>query len=255
MRPFLFAIAFAGLLASQSPVPGSAQAPGGASSKPPAMRDAGAVDVAKAAAIAALQSRLEQGKATVASVLADRANDELRDKTPFRELIKKYASTAAVTMVAKDEPGAPLVVDGRVDDDQGKPIADAMVYAYHTDARGFYGYERAHVGGDGGDFKHARLFAYARTDRNGAFVLHTIRPASYPDTDLPQHIHFEVTAKGKATLVTEILFADDPKLDHATTQNAKRNGYPVVDVVADKVGPQRCKAMLVLKPAARELGK
>lgn len=244
MRHALVPWVFAGLLAGQSPPPTPAPA-----QKPDAPRDQKAVDARQTAAITALQTQLEKGAATVAAVLADRTNDDLRDKTPFRELVKKHASTAPVTMVAKDEPGTRFVVDGRIDDENGKPIAGALVYAYHTDARGFYGYERAHVGGNSGDFLHARLFAYARTDSKGAFVLHTIRPASYPNTDLPQHIHFEVTAKGKATLHTEILFADDPMLNPAMKQEAKRDGYPIVDVTVAKGEPDRCRTVLVLKPA------
>src|SRR5262249_38967701 len=151
-----------------------------------------------------LRGRFERERdLTAAAVLTDPRCRDLHDKTPFRQLLAAHAAAAPLPLVDKDEAGAPLAVHGRVLDAQGKPAAGAVGYAYHTDARGFYGYDRAHVGGNEGDRRHARLFGYVRTDERGAFELRTIRPASYPDSELPQHIHVEISGPGAAALVTE----------------------------------------------------
>lgn len=211
-------------------------------------RDARATSEPQAAAIAALKTRFENTKVTVSEVLADPEFLDLHDQTPFRRLIAERATTQPVTMVTKTEPGTPLIVLGRVTRTDGKGVADALVYAYHTDARGFYGYERAHVGGNEGDFRHARLFAYVRTDADGRFELRTIRPAGYPDAELPQHIHFEISAKDFTTRVTEVLFADDPRLNPVQRQHAQRARAPVVDVTVETGRPARCEVVLELPP-------
>jgi protocatechuate 3,4-dioxygenase beta subunit len=213
----------------------------------PAPRDAEAVSDAHAAAIAALRTRFARERdLTVAAVLTDPRYRDLHDKTPFRELLATHAAAAPLPLVDKDERGTPLAVHGRVIDDHDKPVANAIVYAYHTDARGFYGYDRAHVSGNAGDEKHARLFGYVRTDERGAFELRTNRPASYPDSELPQHIHVEISGAGFATLVTEVLFDDDRKLTAAQRQHAKNSGFQVVavDVGKDRVG--RCGPVFTL---------
>jgi protocatechuate 3,4-dioxygenase beta subunit len=49
-----------------------------------------------------------------------------------------------------------------------------------------------------------------RTDAAGRYAYRTIRPASYPGTNVPQHIHYEVTAAGHGTRIFEIVFDQDP---------------------------------------------
>ena len=213
----------------------------------PAQRDAEAVTPAQTAAIAALRARFERERdLTAAAVLTDPHNRDLHDKKPFRELLAAHAAAAPLPLVDKDEAGTPLAVHGRVLDAQGKPAAGVLVYAYHTDARGFYGYDRAHVGGNEGDRRHARLFGYVRTDGRGAFELRTIRPASYPDSELPQHIHVEISGAGGAALATEMMFDDDPKLSQAQRESAKKSGFQVVSVDTGKDGVGRCGPVFTL---------
>jgi len=91
------------------------------------------------------------------------------------------------------EPGEPLVVSGQVFDPSGeKPAAGVVVYAYHTDAQGYY--RRQGQPGPGG--RVPRLRGWARSDAQGRFQFRTIRPAPYPNGGIPAHIHFYLWGAG-----------------------------------------------------------
>jgi protocatechuate 3,4-dioxygenase beta subunit len=108
-------------------------------------------------------------------------------------------------MVDDKEPGERLLVRAQVLTEHGLPVRGASVFAYQTDANGIY----SEVGN-----RRPRLRGYARTDESGRFELQTIRPASYPDSRVQQHIHFHLSlgdADARET-VGEIVFDDDPLL-------------------------------------------
>jgi protocatechuate 3,4-dioxygenase beta subunit len=103
------------------------------------------------------------------------------------------------------EPGQRLEVKGVVYAADGRtPLARASVYVYQTDARGYYRPDDAMGNRD------PRLMALLRTDPAGRYSFRTIRPASYPGSRVPQHIHYEVGAVGHGTRIFEIVFDDDP---------------------------------------------
>ena len=75
--------------------------------------------------------------------------------------------------------------------------------------------------------RHARLFGYVRTDKEGKFELHTIKPSGYPQSDLPAHIHVHVTAEGYRNFVNEFLFDDDERLVSQIRENSVRNKFMI----------------------------
>ena len=81
-----------------------------------------------------------------------------------------------------------LVVSGRILAPDTKPLADAIVEAWHANANG----DRASV----------------TTDADGRFMFTTIAPAEYPGR--PRHLHYRVSHKGRATPVTQLHFAREP---------------------------------------------
>jgi protocatechuate 3,4-dioxygenase beta subunit len=143
-------------------------------------------------------------------------------RRPFMLAALLAISLAAVTLAAQaiheapanapaigrlapvNESGEPLTVSGTVVDGNGAPIAGASLYVYQTDREGYYGLKPA------SDNRNPRLKLYLRTDANGAWSFHTVRPGSYPNSRIPGHIHFEVTAPGKAHRIFEIVFEGDP---------------------------------------------
>ncbi len=171
------------------------------------------------------ETNLKNG-ATISSVLTNEQYLSLHPETEFRELIKKYCAAQPVKIATDDEPGRKIKVLATLQREDQKPVADAVVYFYQTDAKGWYAADKPHVGGNSGDQGHARLFGYAKTDANGRFEIHTIKPSGYPQSDLPAHIHVEVhDLEGYRSLVTEFLFDDDERMQGSIRANAERNGY------------------------------
>jgi len=78
-------------------------------------------------------------------------------------------------IVKKGEPGEPLIVAGRVLAPDGTtPAGSVTVYAYNTDAEGYYGENRKEY--------PPRIYGWMRTDAEGRFELSTIHPGCYPGT-------------------------------------------------------------------------
>lgn len=119
------------------------------------------------------------------------------------------ANVSPVGVIAgANEPGERLVVSGQVFAPDGTtPVAGIIVYAYQTDSTGEYRNDANRV---------ARLHGWAKTDAQGRYAFHTIRPAPYPGRSIAAHIHFHVYGSGYPLQWTpELLFAGDPFLNRA----------------------------------------
>lgn len=115
------------------------------------------------------------------------------------------AEAPSTGRVAPDkEPGIPLRVRGVVVDSAGAPIGGASLYVFQTDHEGYYGVKPA------SDNRNPRLKLFLRSDARGAWSFETVKPGSYPNSRVPPHIHFEVSAPGRATKIFEIVFEGDP---------------------------------------------
>jgi len=171
------------------------------------------------------EEKLKTNKATISQILTDKRYDAIHPETPFRNLIEKYCKAETISIATDTIPGKKIKVIGSVKNSEGKPIADALVYLYHTDTRGWYAADAPHVLMNEGDMRHARLFGYVKTDKDGKFELHTIKPSGYPQSDLPAHIHVHVIAEGYRNFVNEFLFDDDERLIGSIRDNSVRNQF------------------------------
>jgi protocatechuate 3,4-dioxygenase beta subunit len=107
-------------------------------------------------------------------------------------------------VVPSGEPGQPLHVTGVVVNASGQPVRGASLYVYQTDHEGYYGIKPQ------SDNRNPRLKLLLRSDAQGSWSFDTIRPGSYPNSRVPSHIHFEVSAPGLAPRIFEIVFEGDP---------------------------------------------
>jgi hypothetical protein len=200
-------------------------------------------------AIAALIDRargaLESGR-TPSQLLTDPVWMPAHEHPRFRRLIQGAALAAPLSMVTPSEPGVRLVVRGVVRTRAGAAASDLLLYAYHTSAKGWYSDRAAHFWSGEGDIGHARLFGYLRTDRSGRFEIRTIRPASYPRSDLPAHIHLHLQPAhdGDASF-TEILFDDDPLLTAEARREATGMGFAICKPTAAADGSLAAEVELI----------
>jgi protocatechuate 3,4-dioxygenase, beta subunit len=124
-------------------------------------------------------------------------------------------------IAAAGEPGATLVISGSVVAQDGKtPLPGVMVYAYHTDADGYY--RRVGQSGEAGE-NEPRLRGWVKTDSNGHFEFTTIKPAPYPSRDNPSHVHIHAWGAGYARQWFLLEFEGDPLLtkQHFTDNTAE----------------------------------
>jgi protocatechuate 3,4-dioxygenase beta subunit len=111
------------------------------------------------------------------------------------------------------EPGQPLTVSGTVTSPDGAPISGASLYIYQTDREGYYGVKPV------SDNRNPRLKLFLRSDARGAWSFTTIKPGSYPNSRVPPHIHFEVSAPGREPKIFEIVFKGDSLVTPEMRQN------------------------------------
>lgn len=163
-------------------------------------------------------------------------------------------------IAAVAEPGERMQLEGTVRDAAGRVVGGVLVYAYHTDARGLY--PRATAPPGPAAARHGRLRGWAKSDARGRYRFDTIRPAGYPDSDLPAHVHMHVLEPGRCTYyIDDLLFADDPRLTSNRRQamTPGRGGDGVASPTQDARGTWRAVRDIVLGAnipgyPAREVG-
>lgn len=129
-----------------------------------------------------------------------------------------------------DERGEAMRIRGVVRDQQKRPVAGVIVYAYQTDASGIYPPSTT---------RHGRLRGWVRSDAEGRYQFDTIRPGGYPNTTIPQHVHLHVIEPGRATYyIDEMVFSDDPRLTPEQRRQlvTGRGGPGLVTPVRDPAG-------------------
>lgn len=131
--------------------------------------------------------------------------DNPKHRQEVRVILKKFASDNFTTIVREDEPGIRISVTGKVlNENTKRPIENVIVEIVQADSSGIYFSENTTF--------NPRLFGYLKTDRNGQFTIHTIRPGSYLDDNgspVPSHIHFTLEKSEFRTYASEFTFDDD----------------------------------------------
>ena len=120
--------------------------------------------------------------------------------------------TSIMAITQRDEPGDKLIISGTIFKSDGKtPYPNVILYAYHTDSKGYYSKNGTETGVQKW---HGRLHGWCRTDNNGYYEIRTIRPARYPDNSMPAHIHAAIQKdNGQLLWITDYVFKDDSLVD------------------------------------------
>lgn len=131
------------------------------------------------------------------------------------------------TIAGPDEPGEPLIISGVIYKKDGKtPAPGVILYVYHTDSKGLYSPAPKQTAAK----RHGHLRGWIKTDEIGRYEFKTIRPASYPNSQNPQHIHPLIKEPGVTLYwIDEFLFEDDPVLtEREKSQQDKRGGSGIM---------------------------
>ena len=115
---------------------------------------------------------------------------------------------------AGEPQGERIIVTGRVLEEDGRPVRDALVEIWQTNAGGRYRHERdQHPAPLDPNFTGA---GRTLTDDDGRYEFVTIKPGAYPwrnhpNAWRPAHIHFSLFGRAfSSRLVTQMYFPGDP---------------------------------------------
>lgn len=135
----------------------------------------------------------------------------------FGAAFVKQGDNDLTRIASADAIGERIIVSGRVLDENGRPVPDALIEIWQANAAGRYLHKR-----DQHDAPLDPNFSgegRTVTDAHGRYQFKTIKPGAYPWGNhyngwRPQHIHFSLFGRAYATrLVTQMYFPGDPLLE------------------------------------------
>jgi protocatechuate 3,4-dioxygenase beta subunit len=158
-----------------------------------------------------------------------------------------YAPPATIPTfgrIASDqEPGESLEISGTIYLADGKtPAADIVVFAYHTDARGYYNRPNSPF--------NPRLHGWVKSDTQGRYGLRTIKPAPYPELSTPAHIHVSLFSRDIPEYwIDDYWFSGDPLITPAQRAllTGRGGGGETLTLTRDQDGVLQGKRDFVLE--------
>ena len=110
------------------------------------------------------------------------------------------------------EKGQKLLITGIAYKIDGKtPAPNVVIYYWQTDNNGYYSPKE---GMDEKAKRHGHIRGWVKTDQNGKYSIYTIKPAPYPNENIPAHIHISVKELDidNEYYIDEFIFDDDKLL-------------------------------------------
>lgn len=117
---------------------------------------------------------------------------------------------ACKTPGAARAQGVPIIVSGRVTDEEGRPVRKALIEVWQANRWGKY--EHPDDSTDAPLDPHFKGWGRALTGDDGRYRFHSIKPGAYPnpgydDWMRPPHVHFSIFAAGlMQRLITQMYF-------------------------------------------------
>lgn len=139
-----------------------------------------------------------------------------------------------------------MLITGTVYQQDGTtPVANVIIYAYHTNEKGIYptrGDER------GWARRHGYIRGWTKTDNQGHYSFYTFKPESYPSRTEAAHVHLTVKEPGiNAYWIDAIEFEGDPLLTEKKKQaKRKRGGSGIVSLSHTPNGYLLCERDIIL---------
>lgn len=120
------------------------------------------------------------------------------------------------------ETGQKLLLTGTVYKHGGKiPAPNVIIYYWQTDSRGYYSPKS---GMDRQAERHGHIRGWVKTNDQGAYSIYTIRPAPYPNENMPAHIHTSIKEPNiKDAYYLDAFVFDDDKLLTDTKRSLLEN--------------------------------
>lgn len=116
------------------------------------------------------------------------------------------------------QSGQKMLITGKIYRRDGRtPAPGVVLYYYHTDVRGYYADRQ---GLDRQVIRHGYIRGWVKSDAEGRYSIYTVRPAPYPNSDLPAHIHPAIKEPGFTEYYIDEFVFDDDKL--LTTDKRRR---------------------------------
>ncbi|HEX8130043.1 MAG TPA: hypothetical protein VF527_13150 [Pyrinomonadaceae bacterium] len=126
-------------------------------------------------------------------------------------------------IAAATEPGEPLEASGVIYQPDGRtPAPGVILYVYHTDARGIYA---PAPDATGHARRHGHLRGWVKTNARGEYKFVSIKPASYPNSNIPSHIHPIIKEADKNEYYIDLWeFEGDPFLTESERSRRRNIG-------------------------------
>jgi protocatechuate 3,4-dioxygenase, beta subunit len=119
---------------------------------------------------------------------------------------------ATDTSTGWTEKGQKLLVTGKVYKIDGKtPAPNVVIYYWQTDNNGYYSPRN---GMNENAKRHGHIRGWVKSDKDGNYAIYTIKPAPYPNENIPAHIHTSIKEPNieNEYYIDEFIFDDDKLL-------------------------------------------
>jgi protocatechuate 3,4-dioxygenase, beta subunit len=110
------------------------------------------------------------------------------------------------------EKGQKLLITGKVYKMDGKTVApNVIIYYWQTDNNGYYS---ASKGMNEKEKRHGHIRGWVKTNESGDYSIYTIKPAHYPNDNIPAHIHTSIKEPNidNEYYIDDFIFDDDKLL-------------------------------------------